>query len=30
VINVDGETDAETLRTASPAVADRIERLWAY
>ncbi|MEF8774941.1 MAG: carbonic anhydrase [Haloarculaceae archaeon] len=27
VVNVDGETDAETLRSAHPEVADRIDRL---
>lgn len=30
VINVDGETDPETLRDAHPEVADRIDRRWTY
>lgn len=30
VINVGAETDTDTLRTAHPAIAPRIERLWAY
>jgi len=30
VVNVDGETDAETLRDAHPEIADRIERRWDY
>jgi carbonic anhydrase len=30
VINVDGETDVETLREDNPSVADRINRLWEY
>jgi carbonic anhydrase len=30
VINVDGETDPETLRTDHPDVADRVDRLWTY
>jgi carbonic anhydrase len=30
VINVDGETDVETLRETHPEVADRITRLWEY
>jgi carbonic anhydrase len=30
VINVDGERDPETLRSAHPEFADRIRRLWTY
>ena len=30
VINVDGETDVETLRAAHPEIDSRIERLWEY
>jgi carbonic anhydrase len=30
VINVDGERDVETLRSAHPEAADRIDRLWTY
>ncbi|MFC6865047.1 carbonic anhydrase [Halomicroarcula sp. GCM10025817] len=30
VINVDGETDVETLRGDNPSVAGRINRLWEY
>ena len=30
VINIDGETDPETLREAYPEMRDRIERLWVY
>lgn len=30
VINVDGETDVETLRAAHPEIDARIERLWEY
>jgi carbonic anhydrase len=30
VVNVDGETDVETLRKANTEVASRIERLWEY
>ena len=30
VINVDGETDVETLREDNPSVAGRINRLWEY
>ena len=30
VINVDGETDVETLRAAHPEIESRIERLWEY
>jgi len=30
VINVDGETDVERLRSAHPGVDDRIARLWTY
>ena len=30
VINVDGETDAETLRDRHPEIASRIARLWEY
>jgi carbonic anhydrase len=30
VINIDGETDVDSLRTAHPDIADRIERLWEY
>ncbi|QGN06800.1 IcfA [Halorhabdus sp. CBA1104] len=30
VINVDGETDPETLRDAQPAIESRIRRLWTY
>jgi len=30
VINVDGETDPESLRETHPEAADRIDRLWTY
>ncbi|WP_435347150.1 carbonic anhydrase [Haloarchaeobius sp. HRN-SO-5] len=30
VVNVDGETDVETLREAHPEVDSRVERLWEY
>ncbi|WP_136686922.1 carbonic anhydrase [Halorhabdus amylolytica] len=30
VINVDGETDPETLRESSPEIESRIRRLWTY
>jgi len=30
VINVDGETAVETLRTDHPEIADRIDRRWEY
>lgn len=30
VINIDGETDPETLREAHPEISDRIDRLWVY
>lgn len=30
VVNVDGETDVETLRGSHPEIADRINRLWTY
>jgi carbonic anhydrase len=30
VVNVDGETDPETLRSSHPEITDRINRLWTY
>ena len=30
VVNINGETDTETLRAENPEIASRIERLWAY
>ncbi|MFB6080251.1 MAG: carbonic anhydrase [Haloferacaceae archaeon] len=30
VVNVDGETDVETLRDEHPSVGSRVERLWTY
>ena len=30
IVNVDGETDTDTLRDAHPEIDDRIRRLWEY